>query len=129
MKPRQCIHCHTEIVGRADKKFCDAMCRSAYFYRRHTQRAEEVRRINTILNNNRKILLQLIEAGSPQASWHRIQLEKLGFAFRFCTHTIPWSRKTEAVFCYDVGYIQVNDRITIIEPDPLENMLPQVKAS
>lgn len=97
-----CLHCSQPIIGRADKKFCDAYCRSAY--NNQIQREEEIsiKKVNSILRKNRSILKHLNPKG--RTILERSMLEKLEFNFIFYTHQYHGNKGDIYKFCYDYGY-------------------------
>lgn len=100
---RFCLDCHSPIVGRSDKKFCDDACRSHYNNKRHEVSSQHIRRINAILKKNRRIL----EDSNPEGKT-KIKLEKLqslGFNFGYFTHIYTTTKGNTYYFCYEYGYL------------------------
>jgi len=54
---RRCLDCQEPLKGRADKKFCNDLCRNNYNNRLKSESNNLVRRINGILRKNRNILV------------------------------------------------------------------------
>lgn len=110
---RKCLECSNEILGRADKKFCDDSCRNAYHNRNNRTDSRFVRSINRILSNNHRILSEL----NPQdkSKTHRNKLEKRGFNFNFYTSTYTTKAGTTYYFCYEKGYLPLeNDWFALV---------------
>ena len=101
-----CLHCNKVIKsGRSDKKFCDSGCKDAYFNEIKIAEHKEIKKIDTILKRNRRILKNLHNPKKPDKLFSREVLLKAGFEFGFHTHTvITKNKQNEIVFCYDFGY-------------------------
>jgi hypothetical protein len=80
----RCLDCNEEISGRRDKKFCNDQCRINYHNIIAQERNKGLRKINSILLKNRKILEELFLAGKSEIS--RSQLQNAGFNFKYHTH-------------------------------------------
>ena len=111
---KQCMDCGTIIKGRADKKFCDDQCRSSYNNRLKADDSKEVKRINSILFKNRKILTVLNPAGKTKVA--KTKLEKAGFNFSYFTHQYLTTKGATYIFCYDYGYLPLeNDWFLLVK--------------
>lgn len=111
---KQCMDCGATIKGRADKKFCDDQCRSNYNNRLKADDSKEVKRINSILFKNRKILTVLNPDGKTKVG--KTKLEKLGFNFSYYTHQYHTAKGSVYVFCYDYGYLALeNDWFLLVK--------------
>jgi hypothetical protein len=104
---KQCLDCGTTLKGRADKKFCDDQCRSNYNNRIKADDSKEVKRINSILFKNRKILTALNLDGKTKVP--RSKLEKSGFNFSYATHQYQTAKGAVYVFCYEHGYLPLEN--------------------
>lgn len=114
MKKRQCLECETEIIGRKDKKFCDADCRSSYNNRLNSNVNNLMRNINNILRKNRRILAELNPSGMNKV--HRDKLIEKGFQFNYCTNIYRTKAGKVYHFCYDYGYLALdNDFYTLVK--------------
>jgi hypothetical protein len=109
---KQCLYCKTEIVGRADKKFCDPGCRSAYNNQVNGARNNYMRTIDIRLKRNRRILLNQLRDG--QESISTLDLIDKGFDFKYSTHTSLNEAKVE-YWCYDVGFSENELRETHLD--------------
>jgi predicted nucleic acid-binding Zn ribbon protein len=113
---RECLACGKSLHGRADKKFCNDYCRNAY---NNSQKATTitplVRNINHALLKNRRIL----EAALGTEEMQKLPKEKLlqqGFQFRFMTHTYTNKKGNTYFFCYEYGYLPLeNDWYLVVK--------------
>ena len=80
-KNRKCLECETLLLGRKDQKFCADYCRNTYNNRLNEDVNSTVRKINSILRKNRRILAQLNPKGKKTV--HLIELAELGFNFHY----------------------------------------------
>jgi hypothetical protein len=112
MEEKACLECGKTIFGRADKKFCSDSCRSAYNNRNLSSISNYVRKINHLLNKNRKILESLNTDGKKKV--HRDQLVKAGFEFNYFTNTYTTKAGDEYRFCYEQGYLPISDQFYLL---------------
>ncbi|MBB1283336.1 hypothetical protein HRH25_03045 [Flavisolibacter sp. BT320] len=113
---RECLACGKSLHGRADKKFCNDYCRNAY---NNSQKATTttplVRNINNALLKNRRIL----ETALGTEEMQKLPKEKLlqqGFQFRFMTHTYTNKKGNTYFFCYEYGYLPLeNDWYLVVK--------------
>src|SRR4051812_5659975 len=82
---KNCIECGDQVKGRSDKKFCNDVCRNSYNNRVNCDANNFVRNVNNVLRRNRKILEAFIKGA--KGSIERYQLIKMGFDFRYFTHS------------------------------------------
>jgi len=101
-----CLHCQETFTGRSDKKFCHDHCRSAYHYHRSNKTNTIIRKINSQLKRNRQLLHNIFSNNNQIIK--KSSLFNLGFDFNHITHTQRCSHH-EYKFCYDVGYIELNE--------------------
>jgi len=108
----KCITCGEIIVGRSDKKYCSDQCR--YIFNNKTKRKNEklILDINKILRKNRRILQQVNPEGKTTIRTE--YLSKMGFDFRYYTHTYVTKNKNEYRFCYEFGYFKIDNIKTLI---------------
>ena len=113
--PKPCLCCEKPLKGRIDKKFCDDYCRSNYNHKLNSGSNPLIRKINNCLKKNRRILEELC---SPE-SINKVSKQKLiEKAFHFNYHTHTFTNKNGAVyfFCYDYGYLPLqNDLLLIVK--------------
>ena len=114
---RNCFACGRALRGRADKKFCDDNCRNNY---NNQQKAKGnyssfVRNINNTLVKNRKILESLLPDSEEMAKANKDKLQRLGFQFKYLTHLYTTKTGKTYYFCYDYGYLPLeNDWYLIV---------------
>nr|WP_320117457.1 hypothetical protein [uncultured Marinifilum sp.] len=102
MKQKKCLYCKEPFVGRADKKFCNSQCKSAYHNQTSQSCESYIRLTNKQLRANRRALRKACPSG--KATVRKSFLKKLGMDFKHLTHT--WKSKSGILyyFCYDYGY-------------------------
>ena len=110
---RRCLACGKELHGRVDKKFCNDYCRNAYNNSLKSADSGVVRNINNALIKNRRIL----EAALGSEGMQKVQREKLlhqGFQFKFVTHTYTTKKGDTYFFCYEYGYLPLENGLYLI---------------
>jgi len=114
MDERLCHECQQPLNGRADKKFCDDQCRSAFNNKLHSENSKLIRTINSALRKNRQILSEFCPEGK-----NRVKKEKIiagGFDTQYHTHTYKTREGAVYHFCYDYGWLQLdNDNVLIVK--------------
>jgi len=110
---RKCLACGEPLVGRSDKKFCSPQCKT-YYHNQSPNRSEKIRRnLNSILNRNQSILKKYNPLGKTTVRTEVLKNE--GFNFKFFTHIYKTKAGFTYYFCYDFGYMPVeDDKILII---------------
>ena len=100
---RFCLACDTELRGRADKKFCDPYCKSAYHYQKDRDENNFFVQVDRQLKKNRKLLKTFNKAG--KATVRSQVLCDLGFDPNFFTHY--WKNKAGDIylFVYEYGFL------------------------
>lgn len=112
-KVRTCLECLEKIAGRKDKKFCCDQCRTSHYNKVHAEENSMVKKINTTLKKNRKILEYCFQNKCTKLS--RTQLLQAGFDFFFFTHERILKSNNAYRFCYEYGYMEKeSSTITII---------------
>ncbi|MCT4561521.1 MAG: hypothetical protein N4A41_09095 [Crocinitomicaceae bacterium] len=110
---RQCLECETEVRGRKDRKFCSDYCRNTYNNRLNEDANTYVRRVNSILRKNRRILAELNPDGKKTVD--SISLAEKGFNFHYYTNIYTTQKGAKYYFCYDQGYLRVdNDQCMLV---------------
>lgn len=105
---RNCPVCGKSFHGRIDKKFCTSHCRNAYHNRLNSDSNNYMRTIDHCLKRNRRILQLLLHARSfTKASM--TQLQGKGFAFGYHTHTHVNRQGHVYRYCYEYGYLLMED--------------------
>jgi hypothetical protein len=109
---QNCINCDASIIGRSDKKFCCDQCRNSFNNKIKRQNEKLILDINKTLRRNRKILQQFNPEGKTTIRTE--YLLKLGFDFRYFTHTYTTKNNNEYRFCYEYGYFNIDEEKTLI---------------
>jgi predicted nucleic acid-binding Zn ribbon protein len=106
---RICQECGTPLKGRRDQKFCADYCRNQFNNRIYAQKWAIQRQINRILLNNQRILAQLLFNEKKRNVLER-ELYNRGFNFEFHTHRKMTKKGQVYIFCYDYGYLRLNEQ-------------------
>ena len=115
---KTCLSCGKQLKGRVDKKFCDDYCRNNYnnLQKAKGSHSSYVRNINNTLLKNRKILESILPEGEETAKANKEKLQRLGFQFRYMTHTYITKTGKTYFYCYDYGYLPLdNDWYLIVK--------------
>jgi len=106
-KMKLCINCDSELIGRSDKIYCDAHCKSSYQYLQIKNDISSIHyRVTQQLKLNRRLLKDHNKAG--KATVRKSNLIKLGFNPRIFTHY--WKTKNNTyLFVYDYGFMKITD--------------------
>ena len=108
----RCLQCDEIIIGRIDKKFCGAQCRNSFNNKRKRETEKQIVEVNRILRRNRKILKQFNPEG--KTTIRKEYLEKLNFDFKYHTHTFTTIHHNTYKFCYEYGYLDLDDGIKVL---------------
>ncbi|MGD9995227.1 MAG: hypothetical protein AB7S69_18145 [Salinivirgaceae bacterium] len=114
-KTRYCLYCNEALQGRSDKQFCNAYCKSAYHNNQPNAAEAYIRKINKQLRQNRSALRTACPLG--KATVRKEFLSKLGMNFTHYTHTWKSPKDNLYYFCYDYGYLNLEDseKVLIIQ--------------
>jgi hypothetical protein len=113
---KTCRVCGKPLKGRSDKKFCDDYCRAAYNNDLKSASNNYIRNVNNALGKNRRILEHLLPDGEQMAKTNQDKLLSLGFQFRYITHTYTNQKGNVYHFCYEYGYLPLeNNRFLIVK--------------
>jgi len=106
---RQCPICKSSIVGRSDKKFCSATCKSTYHKKllKHTER--HTAKVDDILHRNRSILQELLGKKCDEMNMPREQLDAKKFNFRYVTGYHENSMNKIVNYVYDFSWVIFSD--------------------
>jgi hypothetical protein len=111
---KYCLACNEILTGRKDKKFCDSYCRTYYHNIKNRESTDQIKKINSILKKNRKILKELSIA-SKTIVMKRLLVEK-GFSFKYFTGIYISESKNVYNLCYDHAYRDLgNDKYLLIK--------------
>jgi predicted nucleic acid-binding Zn ribbon protein len=106
---KTCQACRRPIRGRTDKKFCAEACRNNYNNRLKSESTNLVRNINNALGKNRRILEGLYNKNERLCKVSSVELLHSGFHFRYYTHQLITKREDVYYFCYDYGYLPLDN--------------------
>ncbi|MFH4968740.1 hypothetical protein V8G61_11110 [Gaetbulibacter sp. M240] len=101
-----CLSCNKELIGRSDKKFCDAQCRSIYHNKNRPQHEITIQKINSALRGNRSLLAHFCPSG--KSTVRKDVLAQSGYQFELFTHIYPF-KKGVYYFCYDYAFLPIKD--------------------
>jgi predicted nucleic acid-binding Zn ribbon protein len=107
--PKACMACGKPVKGRSDKKFCDDYCRNAFNNQLKGGENNYIRNINNILRKNRRILETCLTKGEEVTRASQDKLLRQGFQFRYITHTYTNKKGSVYFFCYDYGYLPLDN--------------------
>lgn len=112
---KTCLLCQKALKGRSDKKFCDDYCRAAYNNELKSPVNNYIRNINNTLSKNRRILEDFLGKDDMAKSTKEKLIQK-GFLFKYITHTYNNKKGNTYYFCYDLGYLPLeNDWYLIVK--------------
>ena len=104
-----CLNCSKVIKGRTDKKFCDDYCRNTYNNQLKATSNNFVRNVNNALGKNRRILESFFKKNDETTRASKEKLLMKGFQFKFITHTYTNKKGNVYYFCYDIGYLPLEN--------------------
>lgn len=104
-----CLNCKKTLKGRTDKKFCDDYCRNSYNNELKASKNNLVRNINNALGKNRRVLESFFNREEDIAKTHKDKLLEKGFQFKYITHTYTNKKGNVYFFCYDLGYMPLDN--------------------
>ena len=105
----KCLACDKTLKGRTDKKFCDDYCRNSYNNGLKAAKNNLVRNINNALGKNRRVLESLFKQEEEITKTTKDKLLEKGFQFKYMTHTYTNKKGNVYFFCYDLGYMQLDN--------------------
>ncbi len=116
VQSRFCLTCDKPVKGRTDKKFCDDYCRNNYNNQLKAHSSNLVRNINNALGKNRRILESMIPEREEMVKVTKEKLLQEGFLFKYHTHIYKNKKGSTYYFCYDHGYLLLeNDWYLIVK--------------
>jgi hypothetical protein len=124
METRVCLACGNILRGRVDKKFCNDYCRNNYNNVQKSKAGQNllVRNINAALLRNRKVMESILPYNEDTAKAHKDKLQRLGFHFRYFTHLYTTKTGKTYYYCYDYGYLPLdNDWFLIVKKKEEQN--------
>ncbi|MFL5742670.1 MAG: hypothetical protein ACJ75B_20775 [Flavisolibacter sp.] len=111
---KKCLSCGKSIRGRSDKKFCDDYCRNNFNNQLRAEDNNYVRNINNALRRNRRILQEILPSGDEMIKTSREKLNQSGFRFKYFTHTYVNKKGSTYYFCYEYGYLPLENELYLI---------------
>jgi predicted nucleic acid-binding Zn ribbon protein len=111
---KNCKCCSKPIKGRTDKKFCDDYCRNVFNNQLKAESNNLVRNINNALRKNRGILNELLPDKERMVKAKLDKLLELGFQFKYHTHTYTNQKGNIYHFCYEYGYLPIENNLFLI---------------
>jgi predicted nucleic acid-binding Zn ribbon protein len=111
---KACMACGKTVRGRADKKFCDDLCRNSFNNRLKADNSNFVRNVNNVLRKNRRILESLLPETVDTAKATREKLLQLGFHFKYNTHVLNNRKGNTYFFCYEYGYLPLENSMYLL---------------
>lgn len=111
---RTCLDCGDKLLGRADKKFCNDLCRNNYNNQLNSSSYNLVRNINNILRRNRRIIEELNPTGKTKTNRGKMLVK--GFDFDYFTSSFKTQAGARYFFCYEHGYLPLdNDELLLVK--------------
>ncbi len=102
--PSLCFNCDKPIVGRIDKKFCDAYCRNSFNNKIKRKHERIIAAVNRQVRKNRRILQQLCPEG--KATVRKERLLDMGFSFQYFS-SIYQEGKLTYYFSHEYGFAPI----------------------
>src|SRR5260221_10522836 len=106
---KDCITCGKPLRGRADKKFCNDNCRNNFNNQLKAGNNNYIRNINNALRKNRRILEEALTKKDGKSKTKKEKLLQKGFYLKYCTHTYTNNRGNTYFFCYEYGYLPMDN--------------------
>lgn len=112
---KKCLHCNKVLKGRADKQFCDIICKNAYHNADLADGEKIYKRVLKILRKNRNVLKAVL----GEKSSIEIEMEKLiaqGFDNDYLTHSKESTPGKRYYYCFDYGYrMEPNGKAKVVK--------------
>jgi predicted nucleic acid-binding Zn ribbon protein len=109
---KNCPECGEKIIGRIDKIFCSDQCRNTYNNRQNRASTNLIRKINSKLQKNRRILAKLAPEGKTTV--HKDILLKEGFDLNYFTNIYRTKAGTTYYYCYEMGYLPLENNFYVV---------------
>jgi hypothetical protein len=111
---KTCLDCGNPIQGRADKKFCNDLCRNNYNNQLNSNNYNMVRNINNVLKRNRRIMEELNPGGKTKTTMAKMAAK--GFNFKYLTNKYDTHNGKTYHFCYEYGYLPLEgDEVLLVK--------------
>ncbi len=105
---RKCLFCGNKLIGRIDKKFCDANCRSTYNNAIKSEEELKIHFVNKKLRKNRRILKILCPHGKTIV--RKEILDNLTYDFNYFTSIYTASNAHKYYICYDFAFRAIYEK-------------------
>ncbi|TDS16532.1 hypothetical protein DFQ03_1013 [Maribacter caenipelagi] len=103
---KRCPECNIEVVGRSDKKFCSAKCKSIHQYENVQKQDFFYLMVDKQLKKNRRLLKKYNKSGYTTVRSNELLND--GFNPKYFTHYWKTKKGELYLFCYDFGYLSIN---------------------
>lgn len=123
LEKKNCLHCGKAIHGRSDKKFCDDYCRNSHNNQKRTGNNPVIRKISGTLKMNRNILESVISDGLERVKVPKMKLAKLGYQFKYQTHSYTNWKGNVYSYCFDFGFLDLGDGWVLVVKDTSDELL------
>ena len=107
LSPHWCLQCGKPLVGRSDKKFCDAYCRNSYNNQHKAIDEQYIVKVNSHIRRNRRILKTLCPEG--KSTVRKEVLDQMGYDYRYF-NSIFKSKQGIYYLTYDYGFSPIFER-------------------
>ncbi|MBU3027552.1 MULTISPECIES: DUF2116 family Zn-ribbon domain-containing protein [Zobellia] len=104
---KTCPVCGVSVIGRADKKFCSAKCRSIDQYEKRQVEEAFYLKVDRQLKVNRKILKRFNKSGYTTV--RKSELTSRGFDSKFFTHYWKNQKGDLYLFVYEYGFLYLKN--------------------
>lgn len=105
---RKCLNCKEELVGRADKKYCNDYCKSNFNYEKNKRKESSLfKQIDSQLKLNRRLLRDYNRAG--KSTVRKEKFHAAGFNPNYFTHFWKNSKGQVYLFCYEFGFLKLTE--------------------
>lgn len=109
-----CLFCEKPVKGRSDKKFCDDYCRAAYNNELKSAANNYIRNVNNALGKNRRILESFLSETESTTKANRDKLIEKGFQFKYHTNILTAKNGNTYFYCYEYGYLPLENNWYLI---------------
>jgi predicted nucleic acid-binding Zn ribbon protein len=112
---RKCKICKKDILGRTDKQYCSAKCKSEYNHRLQKVTKSATAEIDKILHRNRSTLLEIMGKNITQMKIPRVKLDKKKFNYSYITHFHVNNQGKTVQYVYDFSWMIFSDQEVLIK--------------
>jgi len=112
---KKCKECGLEFYGRLNQYFCSAKCRFDFNNSIARNNREDINSILKILLQNREILKTIFETGTTEIPKADLQAKR--YNFTYLTHQLKTEDKSNYIFCFEYGFLVLNDTLKITKYD------------